>query len=224
MRENLFSNVEHKSYRLRNIIGISDIYIAVSLFFYFHFRENLYYNMVWNVFLAFLPLLFANALLYISAEHGGHSRVMKIILFILWLLFFPNSIYMLTDFIHILGYPFYSGQLWIRIVYIGIGFFMGILFGLLSLRIIHRLLCRRFTSWVSQTLCMAVIFLLTGYGIYLGRFVRLNSWNVIHLGKVLNAVASSGTMFAFEFTLIYAFFTCVCYIIYCVLCPDKEIC
>lgn len=210
------------------ITAIFFLYISVSIPLFLHTKEILYINMVWNVFLAFLPLLFSNLLFY------GHARwgwVCKGALGILWLLFFPNAPYMITDFIHISGYDFYLSRvayseiiystdmtLWIRIVYIGIGVFMGILSGMLSLRMIHILLRRKLDAFYSWCILLSV-FLLTGYGIFLGRFLRLNSWNIIKPRKLLLEITDSVSMFSLKFTILYAFFVGAVYVVFFLLCP-----
>lgn len=204
------------------------LYIGISFLLYWHFKEQLYKNMVWNVFLTLLPLLFAD-ILWIYAKKWGYIR--KSALGILWLLFFPNSPYMITDIIHISGNSFFLNEyqynqltystnmtLWIRIVYIGIGILIGVLSGLLSLRMIHSLLSRHVGLGGSHILLLAICGL-SGYGIYLGRFLRLNSWNLIHLHWFLGKVKGTSPAFAFKFTILYAFFIYVIYWIFCIFYP-----
>lgn len=220
------------NYRLRYVAVIFILYILTSIPLYLHTQEKLYINMIWNVFLAFLPLLFANWLLHIHIKWGW---IPKGTLGFLWIVFFPNAPYMITDFIHISGYSFYLNReeynqlilstnmtLWIRIVYIGIGALMGILSGLLSLRMIHQMLRQRHSK-VSSVLILTGVFLLTGYGIYLGRFLRLNSWNIIHPRQILLKIYSSTSVFSIKFTILYAFFVGVIYLIFCIFCPILEL-
>jgi uncharacterized membrane protein len=215
-------------FRLRYAFAILILYILVSIPLYLHTNEMLYINMIWNVILAFLPLLFANLLLH---RFKKLRLILKPILVVLWLAFFPNAPYMVTDFIHISGYGFYLNQeeysqlilstnmtLWIRIVYIGIGMLMGTLSGLLSLRIVHQILRQKFDSLFSWFILL-IVFLFTGYGIFLGRFLRLNSWNIVHPHQLLLKIASSASIFSVKFTILYAFFVGVIYLVFCIFCP-----
>lgn len=218
-------------YPLRYAIAIFLLYISVSIPLYIHTLDILYVNMIWNVFLAFLPLLFATLLF------RGYTKlnlIGKFALGILWLVFFPNAPYMITDFIHISGSHFYLSSteysqlilstnmtIWLRIVYIGIGVLMGILSGMLSLRMIHGIL-RQKLSVISCWLILLPIFLLTGYGIYMGRFLRLNSWNIIHPQRLFSKIAGSLSLFSIKFTILYAFFVGVIYLVFCVFNPKSQ--
>lgn len=215
-------------YQLRYVAAAFLLYILVSIPLYLHTMEFLYINMVWNVFLAFLPLLFANMLIHGYSKWG---YIRKWSIGILWLIFFPNAPYMITDFIHISGYNFYLNReqysqlilstnmtIWIRIVYIGLGMFMGILAGLLSLRMIHKVLRQCFNGLFTRFFLLA-IFVLTGYGIFLGRFLRLNSWNIVHPHRIVLKMISTTSVFTIKITILYAFFICAIYIVFYLLCP-----
>lgn len=207
------------------------LYLIISVFFYQHFKEVLYKNMLWNVFLAILPLLFAG-IMWAHAECWGYIR--QGIFGVFWLLFFPNSPYMITDIIHISGNSFFLNRseysqliystnmiLWIRIVYIGIGMLIGVLAGMLSLRMVHGLLKQRF-GLIASHIALLIICLLSGYGIYLGRFLRLNSWNFVHIHWFLIKLKEMTPVFALKFTLLYAFFVYVIYLIFCIFYPKLQ--
>lgn len=224
-------NHAYENFRIRNVLLIFAAYILLSFALYFHTAEKLYVNMVWNVFLAFIPLIFSTWVYRLRAKF---SWVVKLALGFLWLIFFPNCLYMVTDFIHISGESFYLGReeysqlivstnmtLWIRLAYIGIGALMGILAGLLSLRMIHLAMNRAFGKFFSGTV-LAGVFLLTGFGIYLGRFLRLNSWNILHPHRLLADMFASVSGFSVKFTILYAFFAFAMYLVFCALCPAGD--
>jgi uncharacterized membrane protein len=93
----------------------------------------------------------------------------------LWLLFFPNAPYILTDLFHLNG----KGQMpkWFDLMLILSYAWTGLLFGFFSLwnteEILSRLIPRRFIPYISS-----VLLFLGSYGIYLGRFPRWNSWDL----------------------------------------------
>jgi uncharacterized membrane protein len=90
--------------------------------------------------------------------------------------FFPNAPYIITDLIHL--NPKMNVPLWFDVLLIISFVWNGLLIGFLSLMQIHQTILTKF----SQKNCWGIIsfiLLLSGYGIYLGRFQRLNSWYII---------------------------------------------
>ena len=95
----------------------------------------------------------------------------------IWLLFFPNAPYILTDLFH-LRYDQLSMPIWFDLVLILAYAWTGLLFGFLSLWDIERLLA----EWVHPKLVTALsvsLLFLGSFGIYLGRYLRWNSWDLI---------------------------------------------
>ncbi len=124
----------------------------------------------WNLFLAWLPLLFSSM---IKDERFSFKNVM---FFSLWLLFFPNSPYLITDLFHLEqreGVPLYYD-----LVLLFMAAWNGLLMGLYSLRNIEQLLLKRF-SITKVKLMLLSFFALCGFGIYLGRYDRYNSWHLV---------------------------------------------
>ncbi len=131
--------------------------------------------LVWNLFLAALPLGFALLSETLLRDDGGWRRAW--IPTALWLLFLPNSPYILTDFIH-LSYTNHR-LLWeallLMVWFSGAGLFLG----LVSLRILHEAVAKRCSARVGWVF-VGVVSLLAGLGVSLGRFERWNSWDAIH--------------------------------------------
>jgi uncharacterized membrane protein len=106
---------------------------------------------------------------------------------VVWLFFYPNAPYILTDFIHIIEDSHTSvfprslitanAVLWYDIILNSAFSFIGHFIGLISLVLLHRLIDAAYKKYVGWTVAL-VAMLLGGYGIYLGRFERLNSWDV----------------------------------------------
>lgn len=125
--------------------------------------------LVWNLFLAWLPYLLTA---YCIRPHIRSSRLVP--LFLVWLLFFPNAPYLVTDVIHIgsaLHHAWYDGLLFF---FFG---WLGLMLGMLSLRDMHAALRLRMGR-VRSEIAVVAISALTGFGIYLGRFERWNSWDL----------------------------------------------
>lgn len=129
----------------------------------------------WNLFLAWLPLIFALlACDEYRAGVGGKGRFA--ILSIAWLLFFPNAPYIFTDLIHLTTR--FRGHVWIDMVLILLCAFTGLVLGFVSLFLMQGVVARlwgRAGSW----LFVAAVAGLSGFGIYVGRFLRFNSWDVL---------------------------------------------
>lgn len=139
--------------------------------------------LVWNLFLAWMPLLFALAAVFLA-----HARPQRRWWFlsatIAWLLFFPNAPYILTDLVH-LG-PKAHGRYWPDLVLILIFAWTGLLVGFVSLFLMHRLWARRH-GWILGWCFAGAAALLGGFGIYVGRFLRWNSWDVVFAPHILLA-------------------------------------
>jgi len=132
--------------------------------------------LVWNLFLAWLPLLFA-VLAAERFEAGARLRDRKFLaLGTAWLLFFPNAPYIFTDVVHVMDtwWPAF----WVQLMLILLCAMTGFLAGFLSLQVMHRL-ATRLWGRVAGWLFVIAVSGLTGFGVYLGRFVRLNSWEVV---------------------------------------------
>ena len=103
------------------------------------------------------------------------SKIKAAILFMLWLLFMPNAPYMITDLIHLRLRQFVP--LWFDMLLICSFAWLGLLLALLSVMNMHRKLQARLSPLVLRA-GLFVIFFSAGYGIYAGRFLRWNSWDV----------------------------------------------
>ncbi|HEX5749474.1 MAG TPA: DUF1361 domain-containing protein [Archangium sp.] len=141
--------------------------------------------LVWNLFLAWVP--YGIALLARLLQARGEARAWNLLpLGGAWLLAFPNAPYLLTDFIHLKPRP--GVPLWFDAAMLASFAATGWLLGLLSLEVWKRLLEERWGRVAAWGGVLAVS-VLCGYGIYLGRFERWNSWNVLNRpGSLLEAV------------------------------------
>lgn len=124
--------------------------------------------LVWNLILALIPYFFAT--LFIREKQKW-----RYIFFILWLLFFPNSLYIWTDFLHL---ETDGMMLHFDIVYIGVMALAGLFSGFASLELIHTYWNRhihRAKAWVA----ISCIMFLSLFWVFLGRFLRFNSWDIV---------------------------------------------
>lgn len=134
-----------------------------------------YSYLVWNLFLGWLPLLFALRLvgvlrrkLWSSWEAVGLS--------FLWLLFLPNSFYMISDIIHLNRLS--SLDILHDAVMITAFVYLGLTIGFSSLYLVHLELRKRFSAQQSA-IWVGVYLFLASVAIYAGRDLRWNSWDVL---------------------------------------------
>lgn len=130
--------------------------------------------LVWNLFLAFVPLLAASLLAV--ADRRRSPALVQAGCFALWLLFLPNAPYLLTDLIHLRHRP--PVPLWYDLALILSYALTGLLLGYVSLAVVQRVVARRFGAAAGWVVAVASLGL-SGFGIYLGRFLRWNSWEVL---------------------------------------------
>ena len=139
-------------------------------------NHNLHFSyLLWNLFLAWLPLLVTLVLLR-SLRERLWSSWLPLALTLLWLLLLPNSFYMISDFVHLQEVQRQS-VLFDAVMFTSC-IFTATLLGFSSLYIMHNELRRRFALRTSSVL-VGVILFLCSFAIYLGRGLRWNSWDVL---------------------------------------------
>jgi len=130
---------------------------------------------VWNLILAWLPLLFAMRVYQIAGLKPARWWPLAVC-GVLWFLFFPNAPYIVTDFLHLKNRS--PVPQWFDIVMMMSFAWTGLLLGYLSLMLMQETV--RFRRGVGWGWVFALAMLALGsYGIYLGRFARWNSWDVL---------------------------------------------
>lgn len=189
-------------------------------------------SLLWNLFLAWIPYFLCLLIRRIAVTGAPGAKEAPPLRFrpglaalgLLWLLFYPNAPYILTDFIHLFGmsgrtplnHPLLTENalLWYDIILNAAFAFIGHFIGLISLVILQRTirdLNRRGLSWLMVVLASG----LGGYGIYLGRFERLNSWDILRfpLFTLRIGLLNLFNLKAVLFSLCFAFFIFLTYLI-----------
>jgi uncharacterized membrane protein len=131
--------------------------------------------LVQNLFLAWLPLVFV-AVLFRALKTRLWSSWLPFVLTVLWLVFLPNSFYMISDFIHIQDVTRHN--LLYDVVMFTAFIFTAALIGFCSLYLVQVELRKRVSLWASSVLISVVLFLCS-FAIYLGRDLRWNSWDIL---------------------------------------------
>lgn len=130
--------------------------------------------LLWNLFLALVPLAISSIIVHVQKQTD--SKFILLITGAAWLVFFPNAPYIMTDYIHV----FNGDRTYIILDLLTWAYFAIIAFiaALISLNDISLVLSRYFDIRMA-TMLILLICLLTSFGIYLGRDLRFNSWDVI---------------------------------------------
>lgn len=170
--------------------------------------------LAWNLFLAWLPLLFA----LLAREHyrADEKPGWRFLGFsAAWLLFFPNAPYIFTDLTHLTSR--YFPHFWVDLTVILSTAFTGLMLGFVSLYLMQSVVTRmlgRAAGW----LFVAGAAGLGSFGIYLGRFLRFNSWDVVAkpaaLYQGISSVATGQHAHPthFAFLVLFATFIFIAYV------------
>ena len=136
-----------------------------------HSARGQHLYLLWNLFLAWIPLCLA----WQAVRAGLFTRA-GMALGLLWLLFFPNAPYVVTDLAHLRERP--PVPLWFDIVLLQIFVLASLTAGFLSLNLMQRAVASA-RGALAGWLFVAVALALAGFGIYLGRVLCWNSWDVV---------------------------------------------
>lgn len=168
--------------------------------------------LIWNLFLSWIPLGISALMSYLYSYGRQGRKLYKLLpLGIVWLLFYPNAPYMLTDFIHFRD----SGTflIWFDLVIYSIFIWTSFVLGFVSIYLVNRIVEKE-TNKITGWLFTLFILFLSSYGIYLGRFIRWNSWDLLLnplalLHSILDNLHLQSLVFSLIFglllTLMYAF-------------------
>jgi uncharacterized membrane protein len=133
-----------------------------------------YVFLLWNLFLAFIPYIISYWLC--NNIHVIKNKLKLIGIIGAWLLFVPNSFYLITDLFHLARN--HSAPKWFDLLLLLSFALNGIFFGVLSMQkmeaVLHKVSGKRFSLFI-----IFVVMCLNSYGIYLGRFLRYNSWDIV---------------------------------------------
>ncbi|MCF0054882.1 DUF1361 domain-containing protein [Dyadobacter sp. CY356] len=146
------------------------------------FNAPVDFSMDWNLFLSWIPLMSAFFINNITRRFG-HLHFLVICSSLFWLAFFPNAPYMITDISH-LSIDLKRDLTWHDTIMLFCYAEVSLFNGLVSLYWIHQTWRRVFRKSVSTTFLLASL-PLAGFGVYLGRVRRMNSWDIIHEPRLI---------------------------------------
>lgn len=172
--------------------------------------------MFWNIFLATLPFVVGTVLLFYNSL-GKLTKPLFIIGGIMWILLLPNTFYLITDLIHI------DHSHSVPILFDALMLFscaqFGLYAGIYSLSQMEQILNSKYSQKITSRWIMIII-ILTSFGMYLGRFLRFNSWDIVtdavSLCKAILKIFThpSLNVSAYTYTILFSVFIYLSYVAY----------
>lgn len=181
--------------------------IAIIHFFFGVISLGIYYyhlegpDLVWNMFLALVALDFSLIPYFIK------NKAVKVVAAILWLFFYPNTFYMLTDIVHM---NFTSSVLWdkssliLYMLYVS-SILFGVLCGIESVKNI--MVTFKVKNYYIRMFFIAVLSFVSSFAIHIGRYARLNSWDIftrptVVIKEILDVISWNALHFVLGFTFL----------------------
>jgi len=185
--------------------SIFSVLLAVARMAYSDSRQ--YSNLIWNLFLAWIPFVLAYIAYALSWRRTWLYIAIPVFAF-LWLIFYPNAPYILTDLQH-LNRVTNNAPLWFDVILLVWFSWTGMLLGLISLYMMHEIVQRHFGRWLGW-LFVLIVSGLSSAGIYVGRFLRWNSWDILQnpsdLAVDILGLAIDPSLRLLAFTTLFAVF------------------
>jgi len=155
-------------------------------------REIFFVFMGWNLFLGFVPYYISKKL---ETKPGWIENRWKFLaVFISWLLFIPNSFYIITDLFHL--HQSDAMPRWFDLTLIFSFAWNGLMLGILSVRQMEKIVLNCYRLRYEFIFLFPVMWLI-GLGVYICRYMRFNSWDLI--ANPFNLLSDIGYMFIHPF-------------------------
>jgi uncharacterized membrane protein len=181
--------------------------IAIVHFFFGVISLGIYYyhlegpDLIWNMFLALVALDFSLIPYFIK------NKAVKVVAAILWLFFYPNTFYMLTDIVHM---NFTSSVLWnktsliLYMLYVS-SILFGVLCGIESVKNI--VVTFKLKNYYIRMFFVIILSFVSSFAIHIGRYARLNSWDIftrpgLVIDEILNVISWNAIHFVLGFTFL----------------------
>ncbi len=159
------------------------VFFALSLVIIrIYFTKSIFYPfLIWNLFLAYIPLIISKLIIF------NDSKLTTAILLPIWLLFLPNAPYIVTDLLHLIHNKS-AMSIWYDALLITTFAIIGMYYFYQSIYILQNYFKAFIQDKIIWFLIVITLFL-SSFGVYLGRFLRWNSWDILHQPKnVINDI------------------------------------
>ena len=140
---------------------------------FFYAGSIMYVFLLWNLFLAWIPFQLSRVL----TGRKDISKWTSYFLLAAWLLFFPNALYIITDLIHLEDLKS-DVPVWFDAILLFTSSIAGLIMAFASLFKVEDFLKRKIRDVIVKRLMIGCLFV-GSFGVYLGRFLRWNSWDII---------------------------------------------
>jgi uncharacterized membrane protein len=200
---------------LASLAGLSALVVAMVAVRVAYTGNSQYVSLLWNLFLAWIPFALA-----LQVYEGYRRRAAALSLWaggLLWLVFFPNAPYIVTDFKYLRDWT--GAPIWYDAVLLSAAAGAGLLLGFASLYAMQTVI-RRALGTVYAWLFAAGVLGLSSFGVYLGRIQRWNSWDVFTRPRVLATDLWSGLVNPLEHpkviagTIVFTVFLAATYLVF----------
>jgi uncharacterized membrane protein len=156
------------------LAGVSAFAVGLVLLRFALSGTTHYSNLLWNLVLAWVPL--ALALFVYDRHRRGAGLPALAVPLLLWLVFLPNAPYLVTEFglLRIIE----DMPVWFDVALLTTFGWTGLMLGFVSVYLVQavaRRLAGAFAGWACALGALGV----SGVGIYLGRYLRWNSWDLL---------------------------------------------
>jgi uncharacterized membrane protein len=202
---------------LKHLLILS-LYVLFSVIVGLIFKDGLMMFLGWNMVLVGVAFYIG---VWIVKMHQKMHKIQLILMLILWMLLFPNMMYMLTDFIHFQNTSFFINyadvydlnfRSWTLFLHVLTGAFYGSYLAIKSFDDII-IVVKKYIN-IHFGIISITVFGLSSLGIYIGRFLRYNSWSILEPLRLLNGLIESAELFTIFFILMFIIIHYFVYFLY----------
>ncbi|GKU79217.1 DUF1361 domain-containing protein [Paenibacillus sp. L3-i20] len=167
--------------------------LTVTQYLQMKTNTNMYNFLTWDIFLAWTPLFLSIAITkFFNNDRTMLNKLLIIFLSGAWIFFLPNAAYLFTEIIHSFRYFERQGEeifwdkmwFWYSLTIAFVTAIIGLLLSTYSIYQMSKIVNRIFNKYVSS-LFVVFVMLLSSIGVYIGRFNRWNSWDIIDQPKII---------------------------------------
>lgn len=199
------------------------IFSIVSPFVMMITNNFLSFMLGFNIFLAYIPLYLIWLIIFLLEKTSFKIKYYHILLFLLFILFLPNTFYVITDAIHINSTLFYTKKLYtpetylrnisayLMLAHIIFAILLGLYAGAESFVQVYYIFKRLQIKKHLSNIIFAGIIILSSIGIYIGRFLRFFSWDILNPVRIVSELLTQIDIFFLLFILL---FSSIQYVVY----------
>lgn len=195
--------------KLKKEVLITGLIMLFAIATFCFSGKFLHIFLIWNMFLAIIPFCL------LKMERKASNKALKTLAILMWIFFLPNTFYTVTDLIHIQNLEFYFYEnpyanatylediaMWMEII----DLFLVSTFGFFSGLINIDKFIKRFEKTWQKIACIAILSVLSGIAIYIGRFLRFNSWDVLNPFRLIRGVFDALNGFYIQYIILFSTF------------------